>query len=359
MGGQGWPAAKGCPPPKIVKWEFGRITGCLQLCQDPSLSSAPMHEHTQFMLAQFGSILHSVTLMASVSSCCGLCQTGWAWLLMLRGLCAPFAPLQYTPQHILPDIHPKTQHDSETPPACAPYWQHSHVLGCAHRFLCTYLCTHTHANTCMCYLHVYLCPFTRAHKFARSHVHSSIFTPCVQTYTAVPTHMCSQRHLCTGMYSQGHTEMCQHAGRHECAHMCARTRMCSHTCMHTAVHTLYVHTEHKLWTHTCTSVHTICACTHAHIHLHVHMHRRVSTQVCACAHRHTTHRHAPPGGGRDPLKEWRQRPTPSPVPPIPTPYPPSLALYPLSPLYTPHPLPCTPYPVAHTLYHCCRGQGHR
>lgn len=182
----------GVAPPKTVNWGFGRGTGCLQLCQDSSLSSTPIYEHTHTCLHTFGSILHSVTLVASASPCCGLCQTGWAWLLTLRGLCAPFTPLQETPRHTLPGMYPRTQHDNETPPAWAPFGQHPHVAGCAHKFLCAYLHTHTRMQThpsmdtfIYAHSHVLTCTRVCTHISAFKYLHPL----CVQTYTVVPTHV--------------------------------------------------------------------------------------------------------------------------------------------------------------------------
>lgn len=162
---------------------------------------------------------------------------------MLRGLYALFTPLQETPQHMLPAMHPKTHHDSETPPAWAPYSQHSHVLRCAHRFLCTYLCTHTHANTCTYYLHVYLCSFTSAHMHMSLHTHT-----CIQASSpsvCANIHSCAHTHMLTEMLVHGHI----FTGTHGDVLTCREARVCTQLCTHTH---MYVLTH--IYTHVCTPV---------------------------------------------------------------------------------------------------------
>lgn len=180
---------------------------------------------------------------------------------------------------------PQRQHDSETLPAWAPYSQHPHVPGCAHMFLCMYLCTYTHTHK---YMHV--CLSVRipmcSHAFKHMCIQASSPPGCADM------HSCAHTHMLTEMLVHGHVFTGTHGivltcreGR-VCTHLCMHTHISAHTCAHCVrAHTL--HTQHgHVHVHKCTSVHTVCTCTHTVCaYTLVCTHTRTHTYTHVCVHK--------------------------------------------------------------------------
>lgn len=250
------------PPKKTVDWGFGRSTGCLQLCQDPSLSSTPMCEHTR---ACAGWIHPALSHTRGISfPFLGAVPDRVGTAARAQGSSVPPLHHSETPQHTLAGMYPNTQHDSETPPAWVPYWRHSHVPRCAHRFLCTYLCTHTHACKYMrvssqrCLRDACTRAHIHRHTWRRADMQGGVsMHPSVHAHTCV----CSRAHTCAPLCTCTHTHCTQTARTHTCAH----THLCTQS---VRAHTRYVHT------HFCVPVCTLlCAhtrtrtfmCTHTNV----------------------------------------------------------------------------------------------
>lgn len=272
------------PPKKTVDWGFGRSTGCLQLCQDPSLSSTPMCEHTH--------------------AC-----TGWIHpaLSHTRGISFPL--LGAVPDRVgtaaraqgssVPPLHHSKRHLSTHWLACTPthsmtvrHPQHGYPTGGTHMYpgvhigFCVHTCvlTRTHVSTCVYHLHlpmhIHMC--SHAREFAHTYVHSGIFTPCL-CHTHMLRDACTRAHIHRHTWRRADMQggMSMHPSVHAHTCVCSRAHTCAPLC--TCTHT---HCTQTARTHTCAHTHLCTQSVRAHTR-YVHTHFCVPVCTLLCAHTRT------------------------------------------------------------------------
>lgn len=266
------------PPPKKppVNWEEHWLPAAVPRPLPVLSPHVNTHACTGWIHPELSHLWHQPFL-------CGLCQTGWARLLMLRGLCAPFTPSK--------------RHLSTHCLACTPKHsmtvgrsQHGHPTGSTRMYLgvhigfCAHICNkYMHVSSVCLSVRIHMC--SHAHELARMCIQASSPPVCAHIHSCAHTHMLTEMlvhgHVFTG--TQGAVSMqggmsahicaCTHISAHTCAHI--HVHACAHLCMCTHRHKQHGHV------HTYTSVHTHGMCIHI-LCAHIHVHRRVCVHMHKC-----------------------------------------------------------------------------
>ncbi len=175
-----------------------------------------------------------------------------------------------------------------------------------------YICMHTHINTYMNELCIYiaLCVYcctskalynhvggsllnhhhtymhTYIHTYMHTHIHTCIHT-CMHTHIHTHTHTYTHIHTHTYMHTHTHTHTHTHAYMHAYTHAYTHTRIHTHTHTHTHAYT-HTHTHIHAYTHTHTHTHAYMhAYTHAYTHTRIHTHTHTHTHAHTYMHTHT------------------------------------------------------------------------